>query len=210
MTFRQRDRLRVIVAVCLILLVLLVLLVRMHFAPMIHELAAMQVDNQASNVINEAIDEELRAGNLDYDAMVVTEIDSNGNITALRANIAHINRLKTTILNRIDLKLKDMSVETLGIPVGSIILPELFSGKGPELSVKILAVRKSDALFHHDFEEAGINQTLHRITIEINVTVTILTLAGTQNVEIDSSVVAAETVIVGAVPGTYIDLEGIK
>ena len=210
MTLQQRDRLRIVIAVCLILLVIVVLAIRMHFAPMIAELAATQVDNQASNVINEAIDEEIIAGNIDYDSIIVTEKDEKGNVTALRANIAHVNRLKTTILNRIDSKLKDMSVETLGIPVGNIILPELFSGSGPQLPVRVLAVRKSDAIFHNDFEEAGINQTLHRITIEINVTITVLTLTGTQNIEVDSSVVAAETVIVGTVPTTYIDLEGIK
>ena len=62
-------------------------------------------------------------------------------------------------------------------------------------------------MFHNEFTAAGINQTLHRITIDINVTITILTLAGTQDVEVDSSVIAAETVIVGQVPTTYIDME---
>ena len=100
-----------------------------------------------------------------------------------------------------------MNLKELGVPQGSVILPELFSGCGPNLAVRVLAVRTSDAVFHNEFTAAGINQTLHRITIDINVTITILTLAGTQDVEVDSSVIAAETVIVGQVPTTYIDME---
>ena len=207
MTLEQRDRLRLITAVALAALVGFTLLLRQRFAPMAEQLVITQVDNQASAAINDSIQQEIESGELDYDRLMITEKDGYGNVTALRANIAEINRLKTKILNRIDERLMDLSVEELGVPLGSILLPELFSGRGPELSVRVLAVRTSDAVCHNDFLAAGINQTLHRITIDINVTITILTLAGTQDVEVDSGVIAAETIIVGQVPSTYIGLE---
>ena len=209
MTLQQRDRLRLVLCIFVIVLVGFVTLVRLRFAPMAEGLAETQVDNQASNAINAAIQEQIETGDIDYDRMITIEKDTQGNVTAMRANISEINRLKTTILNRVDEKLEDLSIETLGVPLGSVVLPELFSGRGPNLPVRILAVRTSDATFHNEFEEAGINQTLHRITIDINVIITILTLTGTQQVEVDSSVVAAETIIVGAVPATYIGLEEI-
>lgn len=209
MTLQQRDRLRLVLCIFVIVLVGFVTLVRLRFAPMAEGLAETQVDNQASNAINAAIQEQIETGDIDYDRMITIEKDTQGNVTAMRANISEINRLKTTILNCVDEKLEDLSIETLGVPLGSVVLPELFSGRGPNLPVRILAVRTSDATFHNEFEEAGINQTLHRITIDINVTITILTLTGTQQVEVDSSVVAAETIIVGAVPATYIGLEEI-
>ena len=49
---------------------------------------------------------------------------------------------------------------------------------------------------------------LHQIFIDIHVTVTILSLAGTQELAVDVTVLAAETVIVGNVPSTYIGLGG--
>ena len=53
----------------------------------------------------------------------------------------------STLTARIDENLADLSVEELGIPVGSVVLPELFSGMGPRLVVRVLAVRTSDAAF---------------------------------------------------------------
>ena len=72
----------------------------------------------------------------------------------------------------------------------------------------VLAVRTSDAAFRNRFSTVGINQTLHQIFIDIHVTVTILSLAGTQELAVDVTVLAAETVIVGNVPSTYIGLGG--
>ena len=122
--------------------------------------------------------------------------------------MAGLNRFRTALTARIDENLADLSVEELGIPVGSVVLPELFSGMGPRLVVRVLAVRTSDAAFRNRFSTVGINQTLHQIFIDIHVTVTILSLAGTQELAVDVTVLAAETVIVGNVPSTYIGLGG--
>ena len=178
-----------------------------RFRPLADGLMQTQLDNQASSAINEAIQEQISDGEIDYDKMVTIEKDAAGNVTAMRANIGEINFLRTRILTRIDEKLMDLSIEELGVPVGSVVLPELFSGRGPNLPVRVIAVRTSDAAFRNEFQEAGINQTLHRIFFDIHVVVTILSLEGRQEIPVDASVLVAETVIVGQVPTTYIDME---
>ena len=200
MTFVQRNRLRAALAVLLAAVSVLVLLTRLHYAPVLAQLAALQLDNQASAAINDAVQ--------DYDKLVELEKDTQGNVTAVRSNVAGLNRFRTALTARIDENLADLSVEELGIPVGSVVLPELFSGMGPRLVVRVLAVRTSDAAFRNRFSTVGINQTLHQIFIDIHVTVTILSLAGTQELAVDVTVLAAETVIVGNVPSTYIGLGG--
>ena len=194
MTFVQRNRLRAALAVLLAAVSVLVLLTRLHYAPVLAQLAALQLDNQASAAINDAVQDTLTA--------------EEGNVTAVRSNVAGLNRFRTALTARIDEKLVDLSVEELGIPVGSVVLPELFSGMGPRLVVRVLAVRTSDAAFRNRFSTVGINQTLHQIFIDIHVTVTILSLTGTQEIVVDATVLAAETVIVGNVPSTYIGLGG--
>ncbi len=207
MTLEQRDRFRLLAAAALVALVGFVMLLRVRFRPLADGLMQTQLDNQASSAINEAIQEQISDGEIDYDKMVTIEKDAAGNVTAMRANIGEINFLRTRILTRIDEKLMDLSVEELGVPVGSVVLPELFSGRGPNLPVRVIAVRTSDAAFRNEFQEAGINQTLHRIFFDIHVVVTILSLEGRQEIPVDSSVLVAETVIVGQVPTTYIDME---
>ena len=207
MTLAQRDRIRSILTAILLLTVGLTLLFRLRLAPMAEQLIVTQVDNQASDAINAAIDEQITSGEIDYDRMISVEKDAEGNVNALHTNIAEVNRLKTNILKRVDEKLENLSMEELSVPIGSVLLPELLSGRGPKIPVRVLAVRTSDAVFRSSFESAGINQTKHSIMIDIHVVITILTWTGTQEVAVDSSVVAAETVIVGTVPTTYFGME---
>lgn len=207
MSEERRNRLRAITAIGLIVMTALTLFFRTQLAPMAEELITTQVDNQASDAINIAIGEQIAEGDIDYTRMVTIEKDAQGNVTAVRTNIAEINRLKTAVLQRVDSKLHNLSMEELSVPIGSVLLPELFSGKGPYVPVRVLAVRTSDAVFHNSFTSAGINQTLHRISIDIHVVITILTWTGTKEIAVDSAVLAAETVIVGTVPTTYFGVE---
>ena len=207
MTHAQRNRLRLIVAVTVIVVSGLTLLCRFRLAPMAEQLIETQVDNQASDAINAAIADQIAEGEFDYDRMVTIEKDANGNVAAIRTNIGELNRLKTSVLQRMDEELEQLSMEQLGVPIGSVLLPELLSGRGPLVPVRVLAVRTSDASFRNSFQSAGINQTLHSIYIDIHVCITILTWTGTSEINVDSAVVAAETVIVGTVPTTYFGME---
>ena len=205
MSREQRNRLRLWLAVVISVLALSSLYVRLRLAPMAERLIATQVDNQASDAINLAIGELV--GDFAYSRMVSVDTNRDGIVTAVRTNIAEINRLKSEVLQCVDSKLQMLSTEELSVPFGSVFLPEIFSGEGPSLFVRVLAVRTSDAMFRNSFQSAGINQTLHQIFIDIHVTVTILTWSGTQEIAVDSAVLAAETVIVGTVPTTYFGME---
>lgn len=205
---RTRRKWRRMLAVCLLaLLVALVLFLRLSVGPMIEELAKARVENRASYIINEAIEAQLRSEDIDYENIVYLEKDVNGAITALKTNINEINRLKTQILSVIDTMLLDLDVNEVGLPMGSLILPELFSGSGPKLPVKVLSISASDADFRNDFSEAGINQTSHRIMMDVSITMTVLTPVGTEDVVVTSTVVVAETIIVGGVPNSYVNVK---
>lgn len=207
MNRRRRNRRRALLIVCLLLLVGFALFLRLYIAPLVQELAKAIVSNRASYIINEAIEEQLRSEDIDYDRIVSLEKDVNGNITALRTNINEINRLKTQTLSVIDTMLLDLDVNEVGLPLGSLILPELFSGSGPKLPVRVMSISTSDAAFHNEFSEAGINQTSHQITMDVAITMTILTPVGTESVTAVSTVVVAETVIVGGVPNSYVHVD---
>ena len=94
MTLAQRDRIRSILTAILLLTVGLTLLFRLRLAPMAEQLIVTQVDNQASDAINAAIDEQITSGEIDYDRMISVEKDAEGNVNALHTNIAEVNRLK--------------------------------------------------------------------------------------------------------------------
>ena len=206
----RRHIQRFIIRFSLIFLVLLVVLalLRSRLYPVIRSLAETQVKNTASDLINDAIAEQIAAGNIRYDRIVYFEKDLNGRITALKTNIGEINRLKTDVLNIINDEILTSDESGLGVALGSLFFPEFLSGKGPKLPVKILVIRNSEADFYSDFSEAGINQTLHKLNMEVFLDVTVLVLGSTTEFTISSHMVVAETVIVGDVPETYLQTGG--
>lgn len=201
---------RIVRALCILTIAAIVSLTvfRFRYQDAIIDLARTQVINSTSDLINDAIDRQIELGNIQYDRMVYFEKDLDGQITALKTNMSEVNRLKTDILNLINDEILSLDSTDLGIPLGNLILPELFSGKGPDIPIQIISIRNSDASFTNHFTEAGINQTLQQLTMHVQVDVTVLVLGKTQNFSVSSEVVVAETIIVGQVPQTYLQTGG--
>lgn len=193
---------RVSVRFLLILLVLLFVF-RIIYRDDIIALAQTQVRNATSDLINDSIDRQIALGEIEYDRIVFFEKDLDGRITALKTNMAEVNRLKTAILNTINDEILAIDTSELSIPLGSLIFPEAFSGRGPQIPVRIMAIRNSDGSFSSSFSEAGINQTRHQITMEVLVDVSVLVMGRSEEFTVTSQVVIAETVIVGQVPDTF-------
>ncbi|MBE6947571.1 MAG: sporulation protein YunB [Ruminococcaceae bacterium] len=187
-----------------VICVLLLILFRTKFHGTIRSLAETQIKNTTSDLINDAIDRQIDKGDIQYDRIVYFEKDLNGKITALKTNMSEVNRLKTSILNIINDEILAMDTTDLGIPLGSLFFPEFLSGRGPQIPVQILSISNSDAAFESYFTEAGINQTLQKLTMNVSVDVAILVLGRTENFTVTSQVVVAETIIVGQVPDTLL------
>ena len=193
----------------LLVLCCVFVMLRGKYRDVIRDLARTQMINSTSDLTNDAIAKQMADGIIQYDRIVYFEKDLDGKITALKTNMSEVNRLKTDILNIINDKILALDTADIGIPVGSLVLPEFFSGKGPAIPIHILSIRNSDAVFASNFEQAGINQTLHKLTMEVSVDVSVLVLAKTESFTVTSEVVVAETVIVGDVPQTYLQTGGI-
>ena len=196
---------------CVMLLILLLavfLLLRDQYDRVIQSLARTQVTNTTSDLTNDAIARQISEGDIRYDRIVYFEKNLDGRITALKTNMSEVNRLKTDILNIINDEILALDTMDLGIPLGSLILPQFFSGKGPQIPVRILSIRNSDATFESNFTQAGINQTIHQLTMVVSIDVAMLALAKTSSFTVTSEVVVAETVIVGEVPQTFLQTGG--
>jgi len=205
---RKVRRLFRILLLVFIALIVSFVLFRSKYREAIRSLAQTQVMNATSDLINDAIDHQIERGIIQYDRIVYFEKDLDGRITALKTNMSEVNRLKTDILNLIKDEILELDTCLLGVPVGSLFFPELLSGKGPMIPVQIMTIRNSDAAFFSNFSEAGINQTLHQLNLQICIDVTVLVLGETKNFTISSQVVVAETIIVGQVPDTFLHTGG--
>lgn len=186
MSRRKRRRRRILLIALLLVITGLILLTQLHLSPYIRELARNQAVNAASNAITGSVSEMLRTGNTDFSRVIVLEKDVQGNITALRTDMGQVERMKIEVLGALD----------------GLIDP----GTGPVLPVKAVSLTVSNADFFSDFSEAGINQTLQTLKVKFTISLTILTTVGYESVDVDSDVMVAQTVIVGRVPETYVNL----
>ena len=190
------------------LVMMLLILFRSRYNEPIRTLAQTQITNATSDLINDAIDQQIEAGDIHYDRIVYFEKDLNGRITALKTNMSEVNRLKTSTLNLINDEILALDTSDIGIPLGSLFVAEVFSGKGPIIPVEIISIRNSDAFFTSNFTQAGINQTLHQLSMSVLVDVAVLVLGETASFTVTSEVVVAETIIVGDVPDTFFQTGG--
>lgn len=204
---RNRNGFRLVLLAIIFLLALLAVWFCRMFKPAVRELASAIVTNKASSIIDEAVDELLRTGDIDYSHIVLLEKNIQGNITALKTNVSEINRLKAKTLSIVNERLLGLDSTEIGLPLGNVILPALFADTGPKLPIRILSIGSSDASFHHRLTEVGINQTSHQILLDVTLTMRVLTPIGVEPIVVTTQVMAAETLIMGAVPSSYADLK---
>ena len=171
--------------------------------PLTEELAVARISDAASNVINEAVNEQIAAGNIQYDDLVTLQRDSAGNITALTTNMQTMNLLKSQLLLLLDEKIHEVDDDEIGVPTGNLTGFQLLSGRGPQIPVKIISIANSDAKFDGEFSDAGINQTHHKIMLTVALDLVILLPSETVTEHVESDVCVAETVLLGRVPESY-------
>lgn len=208
MNLKKRRCRRGLLLFAAALVIALALLIRLRYFPTIRTLVQMQIDNEASNLIVDAINEQIDSGSIRYDRIITLQTDASGRVSALKTDLGEINRLKADILRTIGKGMREMSVEQLSVPVGNVIAPTLLSGVGGYVPVRLVALRSSGADFVSSFTQAGINQTLHQISLNVRIHAIVLTPAGELDVPVHVEMVVAQTVIVGEVPQTVISMTG--
>lgn len=196
------------VVVTLLLGIAAALLLQTKINPLAEELALAKISDAASNVINQAVSQQIEEGNVGYQDLVNLERDNEGNITALTTNMREMNRLKTQLLTRLDSDIYDISDDEISIPLGNLTGIQLLSGRGGSIPVKIVAVSSSDADFRGEFYSAGINQTVHRIMMDVAIDLIVLLPTGTVTDRVVTEVCVAETVLLGKVPESYTYFSG--
>ena len=178
-----------------------------HIRPVVLQLATARVHYLAAKAINDAVDEKINAGVVSYDNIIHFEKDMEGRITALKTDIAAINRLRTDILTSVLENIEGIGTSELGIPLGNMLSGDLLSGRGPNIPVRIVPVGTATANYENVFTSAGINQTRHQIMMHIQVDINVLLPGFSAASRVGVDVNLAETVIVGAVPNQYTNLE---
>ena len=201
--FTGRQRVLIWLTVIFTLLLALTVTVVLHMKPVVVDLATARTSNAVNRIVVAAVNDAVDSGRIDYEQLVDFDKDADGHVTALRSNMAAFNRLQASIADDILQRMAEVSSTDLAIPIGTLTGSPLRAGRGPCLRVRMQSVGTATARFDNQFSSAGINQTRHRIILDVDVHVSILLPGLTTYTKVSNEISVAETIIVGGVPETY-------
>ena len=145
-----------------------------------------------------------------YDDMFIIEKDSSNKITMIRSNVIVINEIISDVAVKIQEEIDNRGREDIEIALGSFTGFKLLAGRGPGIKIRISSIGNVETDLRSEFIAQGINQTLHRVYLEVKCEVNILTPFDNIARQITNQVLLVENVIVGTVPDTYYNLEGLN
>lgn len=128
----------------------------------------------------------------------------------ITANVLQINQVTSDIALDIQESLENESNNRLYIASGNLTGIKILAGLGPKIPVKISTVGNITTDIKSEFISQGVNQTLHRIYMNIVTCVNILTPFGIITRDITNQVLIAENIILGNIPATYYNLDGFE
>ncbi len=170
--------------------------------PTILDIAQVQVKAQTTQAVNEAVLSVLQG--VDYADFVTVEKNSQNEVVLITANSNSVNQLARNASIVTQGKINTLFQQAISIPLGTLSGIPLLSQLGPDVNIVIDPVGTVQCSFVSHFETAGINQTLHRIYLNVSSTVDVIIPSSHQVVQIETPILVCETVIVGKVPDTFL------
>ena len=171
--------------------------------PVIIKYAESVAETVMLNSANEAIVNILDEKNIDYNDIVILNINADGLVTSLETDIYKTNYLKSNISNEISKIIANRERYNVSIPIGTFLANTYTSGLGPDLNFKMQITTTAFVDFEDVFRSAGINQVFHSINVKIKINGTILVAGYKKNISVSTTAMVAQTVIVGAVPDAF-------
>lgn len=209
---KKKRKLRRVIGAILLLMILAMAafsLFDLNIRPVVIALVSARMQAMAVRYINDAANETLYSG-LAFDDLVRITTNDHGGAAYIQADAVAINRIGVSVAQSAQTRMEEELVRYVDIPLGSFIGGQLLSGRGPLVRIHTLPVGTSYTRYKSEFIAAGINQTRHRVFLEIVTQVRVVIPPSSEIVTAYNEVLVAETIIVGDVPESYISVEDIQ
>ncbi len=177
-----------------------------HISPNLEEIGTIKAKALVSRIVNETIREKF-GDEASVRNLLLTETDGEGNIEMVQSNTAAINHLISELSVELQNRYRSSEIESKStVPLGSLFGSQILSQSGPDIEITIIPAAVSKIDFITEFETAGINQTKYKVYVVLNTEVRVLAPFSMKQVEVSSTVLVAEAVILGKVPQSYVEV----
>ena len=179
-----------------------------YMNPIFEQVSKYEAKKLATFVANDQTTKVMK--NYNYDSMFSIEKDPEGNVSMIEMNMYRVNIIISDIAYYIQEQMKKPENSSVLIPMGNLLGANLFSGYGPRIKMKVVLLGSVETDLRSEFISKGINQTLHRVYLQIDCPVQILSSYKTMEENISNQFLLAENVILGEIPSTYYNLESFE
>ena len=174
--------------------------------PVVMAVADAEMRAKALQTVNSIIIDEF-AKQSDYDEIISIEKDQEGNITLMKANTLKLNKVACDVAVKSQKEIQELGTVGIKIPMGYIFRNNILAYFGPDVTVKMQPIGSIETRYLSQFESAGINQTRHKISIELKTSMKIIIPFNNNDIEVKNEIPVAETIIVGKIPDTTLNFD---
>ena len=178
-----------------------------NIKPTLKTLSEVNVKTLALKSCNKAVRDSIQG--IKYEDLITMQKGNDGKIITLSANVSKMNEISNLVVENTQKEIEKSSVDYISMPIGSFFGLDILAGHGIKLKLNTLPTGICSAEFKSSFNNAGINQTLHRITLVIDVRLQTIAPFFSDVQNYTNEIAIAETVIVGDIPSTYYEIQGI-
>lgn len=164
-----------------------------------------QVRNRLNRLSSQVVSQVMQDQGLTYSELVVLRTGQGGEVTTMSVDSQKLNLLRAQVMERITEQILALDTTDLGIPLGLLTGIDILSAAGPKLPVRVTSVASATGIFRNEFTNAGINQTLHRIVLDVTITARLLLPVGITETAVTIPVYITEAIVIGQVPQTYLN-----
>lgn len=196
------------------LLIVLIIIIAFNFIiyifgerilPIMLNIGEIKIKSEAIRIMNEE-SVNVYSESFKYDDIIDIEKDTDGNITMIRADTVKQNYLASQVVLKCDERLSELEDLGVKIPLGYLSNNVMFYNMGPKITVKMQQVGNITTSYESEFESAGINQTRHKIYLNLTTTMRVIVPFNSRDVEVTSQIPISDTIIVGKIPETAINM----
>ncbi|EHJ01450.1 sporulation protein YunB [Clostridium sp. DL-VIII] len=173
--------------------------------PSVIEIATMMAKSQTLNIINEK-SVEILSQDFKYDEMVKIQKNSEGNIILVQADTVKLNYIAAKLATECNTALSNMENSPVKVPLGWMSGKSAFFSLGPKITVEIEPIGNISTSYESKFESAGINQTRHKIYLNVMAKIRLKLPLRNQDVDVTTQIPVSDTIIVGKIPNTTLGL----
>ena len=177
--------------------------------PLAEAAAATKANVYLQRLCDEVVLSYLDESGVGYRDLILLEKTVDGEINAVMANTVAVNRMKSSITQTLSDRIGALDKWSLAVPFGTMLNAEYLSGWGPRIPITVTPNGRVTAELKSEFSAAAINQTVHRLVLETKLDISLLMPVAKTTTTVKTQVPIAETIIVGKVPQSYTNIEGV-